>query len=575
MTLSDSLTALPLDDLKLIASTLGLRPTLVSRARLIREIPSRMFKPGFLESCVGSLRPDEQDALLAVLLMGERGYAPGSTVSTDGVLASRLYTLLTHGLIIGRYGPLRTPEYIVPGDIQDAITGWLNRRLADRLAASIGSPATDEMESLTFIRDLFSFLSGLRAEPTRLTDHGVLFKRAQEHLFDRFEVRESQPTTSFRPYPDRLNLMITYCQARRLVYAEESRLRCSSAFEQWLHLPTTEKLDDLLAFWYGMYRRLSPLASSLLEVLHCCLDLDGFDVDSFTHLVIACTPGFQSRTTVLAHERTAMAEALRELAWLGFIRLYGDDSKSPRCVALTPCGRAVLGDRGWAEEGLWSERMIVQPNYEMIVPRTLHLAVRDDLERFADLAAVDRALTYRISKESIYRAGDDGMSGEAIVAFLRRHSEKPVPQNVEYAIREWGVHYGQVYFMDAFLLVTADAGLAHQIRAHPLLSPYIRGEVAPNALIVERHQCREMIEILKKAGYMPKSQVIGPDAERTAAHHLFARERFADVWTRPRPDRMPLPVMGIDECLPGFRLQTRSRSTTAETTRISKVQPLR
>lgn len=574
MTVHDVLTALPLDDLKLIAATLGLQPSLVSRARLIREIPIWMFEPGFLESCLDRLKPEEQDLLLAVLLTGDRGYSPSPHLPYERGLTDRLYTLLSHGLIVGRPGQARTPEYVAPGDIRDALTGYLNRRVASRLTASVRPPRTDETDALSFIRDLFSFLSALRVEPARLTDHEVLFKRAQEHLFDRFEVRESLPASTVRPYPDQFTLMMAYCQTRRLVYAEDSRLRCSSAFEQWLHLPTTEKLDDLLAFWYNMSQRWSPRATSLLGVLQVCLDLDGIDIESLTRLVVACTPGLPSQPAVIARERTAVIDDLRELAWLGLLRLYGGEASDPTAVAFTPCGRAVLGNRSWAEEGLWAERFIVQPNYEMIVPRTLNLAVRDELERLTDLVAVDRALTYRISKESIYRAGDDGMSGEAIVAFLRRHSEKPVPQNVEYSIREWGAHYGQVYFLDAFLLMTADADLARHIRAHPVLSSYIRGEVAPHALIVERHQCRELMDALKKAGYMPKSRVIGMEAERATVHHPFSREWFADAWSRHRPERVTSPVIGMDEGLPGVRLRQWFRSGGADAAHLQRASEL-
>lgn len=569
MTLHDFLTELPLDDLKLIASTLELRPTLISRARLLRELPIQMLQPGFIESCVGTLNREEQDLLLAVTITSDRGYTCDISRLSNQKLSDPLYTLLSHGLIFGRRGQYHTPEYIVPTDIHDVLVRFYDRQIADRLIARERPPGVDETEFLSFIRDLFSFLSWLRLEPARLTEGGVIYKRAQDALFNRFESRDTYTSSSLSTYPDRLDLMIHYCQSRRLVYVEDSRLRCSFAFEQWQPLPATEKLDDLLAFWYSKNRGLSQRTSSLLGVLYLCLDLDGIDLDAMIQLVIDCTPGLSRESSALVQNRLGVLDALRELEWLGLLRQYGEREGTPSSLVITPFGRSVLGNRAWAEEGMWTEWFVVQPTYEVIVPRTLNLVIRDELERFADLIAVDRTLTYRITKDTVYRAGDDSMSGEAIITFLERHSEKQIPQNMEYSIREWGDSYGQVYFMDVFLLRTADAEIAQHIKAHNQLAPYIHGEVAPDALIVDRHQYREMMDLLRQLGFMPKLHVIGLDTERRdVVHHSFARERFADIWARHPAHRPPHPVIGVDECLPGFRLRRRLHSVDEDTSHL-------
>ncbi|MDP7237456.1 MAG: hypothetical protein QGI34_12060, partial [Candidatus Latescibacteria bacterium] len=135
-----------------------------------------------------------------------------------------------------------------------------------------------------------------------------------------------------------------------------------------------------------------------------------------------------------------------------------------------------------------------------------------------------------------------------------------IPQNIEYSIHSWSDTYGQVFFMDVFLLRTENAEIASHIKAHRDLSPFIQGEVAPNALIVKRHQYRELMELLRKNGYMPRSQVIGMEPEPNAAHHLFAREHFADVRSRHTPHPSPQSVIGFNDCLPGYRLRKRLNS---------------
>jgi len=557
MNFHDYLSELPLDDLKLIAATLEVRPLMISRARLVRELPIQMLQPGFIAARVEQMDQAQQDLLMAVMLSGDRGYPSDVANASDGHLLQRLYGLLSQGLIVGRRGRYQVPEYVIPTDIREILGRHFHHRIRSRLRADETATHRDESDSMSFIRDLFSFLTWLRAEPARLKDRDVIYKRALDQLFKRLESKERHPSLTPKPYPDRLDLMIQYCRSRRLIYEEDSRLRCSSAFEQWLQLSATDKLDDLLAFWYTRNRSQSYCAASLLSLLDLCVDLEGIDRDALTDLVITYTPGQSHEVSVQTHDRQSVQEALLELEWLGVVRHYGHQNGVPRALGVTLPGRSVLGNRPQVEDGTWTEAFLVQPTYEVIVPRTLQLTIRDELEQFADLVTVDRTLTYRITRETVYRAGDEGMSGEAITAFLEHHSEKPVPQNVEYSIREWAEQYGKVYFMDVFLLRAEDPEIARHIKAHEQLAPFVIGEVAPDALIVERHRYREMMDILRSLDFMPRTQVIGMDPARSPIRHHFAREHYADVWSRESTHRIGDPAVGIDECLPGYRLTHR------------------
>ena len=101
-----------------------------------------------------------------------------------------------------------------------------------------------------------------------MTDKEVVYKRAQDELFERLEKPDNYKSSSLNPYPDRLQLMIRYCESRRLIYVEDTTLRCASSFEQWLHLPTEEKLDDLLS--------ISNFGEKTLEEVYSALESIGF-----------------------------------------------------------------------------------------------------------------------------------------------------------------------------------------------------------------------------------------------------------------------------------------------------------
>jgi hypothetical protein len=110
---------------------------------------------------------------------------------------------------------------------------------------------------------------------------------------------------------------------------------------------------------------------------------------------------------------------------------------------LTELGRAVLfPDLAAAPElpqGDLPCPWVVQPNFEVIVylDRTnpSRLAF---LEKHAERAqAQQHTAVYRLTRESVYRALENGSSVEALLAGLRSGSETDLPQNICIEVREW------------------------------------------------------------------------------------------------------------------------------------------
>ena len=135
MNFHDYLSELPLDDLKLIAATLDVRPPMISRARLLRQLPIQMLRPGFIAARVEQMGQAQQDLLIAVMLSGDRGYPSDMAKASDGNLLQPLYELLSHGLIVGRRAAYQVPEYVMPTDIREILGRYFHHRLMDRLCA--------------------------------------------------------------------------------------------------------------------------------------------------------------------------------------------------------------------------------------------------------------------------------------------------------------------------------------------------------------------------------------------------------------------------------------------------------
>lgn len=596
MILQEYLAALPMGDLKSIAFTLGVQPGMISRARLVREITDQVFQPGYIDQCVDDLTEEAKEILLAVLSAGDAGRVYDTRNPSNAGLTEQLYGLLNRGLVIGRRPAYRAVDFAVPDDLRDMLIRYFTDRLAGLFSTEAAKSEDDESRDLTTVRNVFALVNGLRHNPARLTDRGLPYKRALDAMVERQEAPTNGLPDSAEEITAQMRFVMDYARWRGLTRIEDGRLRADHEFESWLDLPNTEKLANLLSFWHAGDRARSPAVSALPGILQLCVGFAQVDLDQILRCVLNCSSPHVQTDAFSDEERAEILAALRELEWIGLLRQYDGKNGSGAGLVITPAGRHVFGGQDWPDEEAWSTQFIVQPTFEIIAPRDLDLRIRERLERFADLEKVDFTLTYRITRNTIYRAANTDMSGEEVNNFLVDHSDKDVPQNVAYSIQSWGDAYGQVYFMDAFLLRTASAEIASHIKAHGELAPYIMGEVAPDALIVERNKYRELMDLLQKQGYMPRAGIVGSPGATAVSNSGHAvqkarsgegngprtdpkdpRERSgsstAEAQRTPSPSERK-PVLGFGDCLPGYQLHRGSGGTDRNAPHIEQAANL-
>ncbi len=129
-----------------------------------------------------------------------------------------------------------------------------------------------------------------------------------------------------------------------------------------------------------------------------------------------------------------VAEFLR-----GSLRRVGLVDTAADCFRVTPLGAQALEmvPETPAEEPP-PTRFYVQPNFEIIAEGSgENLAGIVRLSRIAELESVDRAALLRLTRDSVCRALDEGLTEAGILDILDDHGRSPVPQNVAFSVREW------------------------------------------------------------------------------------------------------------------------------------------
>ena len=214
------------------------------------------------------------------------------------------------------------------------------------------------------------------------------------------------------------------------------------------------------------------------------------------------------------------AELLRvlveEASWLGLVA----------SGALSAAGRALLGDRGTApgedddgarrragaaavlDEALPSpvSEVLLQADLTAVAPGPLERDVELELSLAADVDSRGGATVYRFDGGTVRRALDAGRSADDLLAFLGRVSATPVPQPLEYLVRDVARRHGRVRVgsAGAYLRSDDEASLAELLVERRAAALGLR-RLAPTVL-VSRADASEVLRVLRSLGLAPAAE---------------------------------------------------------------------
>jgi|GEM_PF-2806202 len=213
--------------------------------------------------------------------------------------------------------------------------------------------------------------------------------------------------------------------------------------------------------------------------------------------------GFESLQQIL----DVAAGWLRMLARYGFVAAYLQGGAlmavkltEPAAVAI---GAAAAAPREEAEEQV----LIVNPDFECIVFRHGPAwRVAATLSKFARRKKTDQTYHFKIKREHVEAAVLCGMSGDSMMDFLQGHSRAPVPQNVEYSVRDWASKVRVVRSFSAVILEAKDSQTLDMVMEDPQVKPHIDRRLSPTlAALKDRITNKKLINHLRQNGIFLKN----------------------------------------------------------------------
>jgi hypothetical protein len=200
--------------------------------------------------------------------------------------------------------------------------------------------------------------------------------------------------------------------------------------------------------------------------------------------------------------------------------------------SLAPLGKALLAGERKSLPASEAGKLVVQPSFQVLALGPISLAWLARLDLFAERQQADLgAFSYRLSRDSIYRAQQVGLEVPDILQFLEETSDVELPQNVRRSLEEWDAHHERIVFRSGVsLLHAADAALLGRLMDDPQTGRHLARALSPAVALVHKGADKSLVAALVKQGVFPAVSGVEPeDADQGVIVHEDGRIRAIHV----------------------------------------------
>lgn len=411
--------------------------------------------------------------------------------------------------------------------------------------------STRQFETL-LLYDLATIIGTMFQQNIEPTQAGRVPKRISSKL---------QPVLQIKPrvqayYDDdtTIDMLFTLAQTLGLVKLSKPsadsikpRYEQGSLFEQWSQTRMVDQTHDLLEYWLksqqwadvagvnfdpssSYYMDIMAGRKAVLSQLSKCTPGRWYTIASFLRTMKAQNPyalrprqsdiglaGFRSGKSALANWYKCDGEIIlgmlsSTLYELGIVALgYQQpnlpgkgDPANPDAFMLTDLASAVLSTKAdppsTPGESTATRNLIVQPNFELLLLQP-DLPTMFSLLPFAQINQIGMVSRLTLTRNSVLRGLEAGKNIDHIMQFLEQSSQKELPQNVVYTLRDWTKLYKEVNISQVLLLDVPSEALANEIFSSPKLKALGLRRLGPCVIAVNNDtNLQELRRALDKEG---------------------------------------------------------------------------
>lgn len=330
-----------------------------------------------------------------------------------------------------------------------------------------------------FFHDLFQLLSMARRTPLSVTQQSTLYKRVQTKLTERF-----WPVSPEERHA-RVGVLLAYCQKRGLLRLEESPFQLVTSTKTEYFLSALDSSSVSAAYSHQLFDQFGAggTESALLTILALAPEdryvrlgpvLEWLNQQSFPHASSAYT-WQEMRQHLLGHG------ALQE--------------KSHQLIRLSDYASATIHR---LTEPILAKHIMIEPSGDIMIPPESPFKERWQIDSLAQFVRSDRMTLYRITRDSVAQALNDGWTKDAYLQTLNQVSKTSLPANVALNVGDWFRALSRHRMVEAVVLHSADEEESQL--AERVVAKWSRGRLSPLDLILPKDQIASVRKALDRAG---------------------------------------------------------------------------
>lgn len=478
----------------------------------------KIVSPDYNRDSITHMRPWEKETLLhivkgfASLPFEQNRLEAGAPCLSGAHIRAGLIRLQRKGIIFALRKSWGEFVYVLP---EDALGSWCSILLPGGLEAwNSDSPEVtveggEQRSGLA--HDLFRLLVYISKNEVTATQKGSLQKRHIQKLSDLFALKDADFEGMELAYahhdaygPALAVVLDTALRFGLLRFEDRMLLPVPEAVRGWIAKPIDAMQEELLNMWLGISRPDSGRQMVLLAKLVSAKAGVWYDLEQFYDWIARYGIMETTEHSAAAAFLQTQIRLLESMGWLE--------------TGITSGGRQVFRRRSFYREdngsspGDASKAFYVQSDFEIIVPPGASYAVLWELEAMAERLQDDGLSVYRLTKESIRFALENGRDAAVCIDFLETYGYYGVPEHVKSAVREWARQYGTVTVSQMLVVTCNDRETTDLIGSLPECRPFIGERLGERHYVVLSGQAEPFILILERMGYFPRNIVSLPDA---------------------------------------------------------------
>jgi hypothetical protein len=181
-----------------------------------------------------------------------------------------------------------------------------------------------------------------------------------------------------------------------------------------------------------------------------------------------------------------------------------EENVNPDAFMLTEFGWEVVQREGSAGQPATPRALVVQPNFQVLLMEP-YMPALYWLVRYAALERVGRVSRFTLTRDALRHGLEHGGDVDGVLTFLETHSQKALPQNVAYTLRDWARVEEPQPVARVALLEVSDEELARELVTSPKLRSFRLRRAGPKAIAVPLEaSLADLRRALERLGYPQK-----------------------------------------------------------------------